>query len=84
GGFISGAFLRAARWESRIGISTNPPGNRIESVSPLFVRDFNSFGLGWRLRPNVIAQYQFSTSYGSAPFSHSLLFRYTFSTPSQH
>lgn len=83
-GFISGTFLRAARWESRIGISTNPSGNRTEIVSPPFVRDSNSFGLGWRLRPNVIAQYQFSSSYGSAPFSHSLLFRYTFSPPGQH
>lgn len=81
GSFVSGTFLKTSHWESRLGISLNPHGNRTKIFSPTLARDFNSFGLGWRLRPNFIAQYQFSTSYGSAPFSHSLLFRYTFGSP---
>lgn len=77
GSFVSGSFLKTTRWESRMGISASPPGGSMEFVSPAASRNFNSFGMGWRLRPNMIAQYQISTSYGSTPFGHSLIFRYT-------
>jgi hypothetical protein len=39
---------------------------------------YSHFGAGWRLRRNFLAEYVFSTDYGRASPSHTLLLRYNF------
>jgi hypothetical protein len=44
-----------------------------------FTDYFSNFGVGWRFRPNFLAEYIFSTDFGQTSARHTLLFRYTFS-----
>lgn len=39
---------------------------------------YSEFGAGWRFTDSFLAEYVFSTTYGFAPSSHLVLFRYTF------
>ncbi len=39
---------------------------------------YSDFGAGWRIRPNLTAQYVYSTDYGATSGSHAVMFRYTF------
>ena len=39
---------------------------------------YSHFGAGWRLTPNLLAEYVCSTDYGRTSPSHTLLLRYTF------
>jgi len=43
-----------------------------------FTDYFSNLGVGWRFRPNFLAEYIFSTDFGQTSPRHTLLFRYTF------
>jgi hypothetical protein len=51
------------------------PGGRSRENSTNF---FSDFGAGWRLRPNLVAEYIFSINTGLGPPRHIFLLRYTF------
>jgi hypothetical protein len=44
-----------------------------------FTDYFSNFGVGWRFKPNFLAEYIFSTDFGQTSPRHTLLLRYTFS-----
>jgi len=51
-----------------------PGGRSLENSTNLF----SDFGAGWRLRPNLVAEYVFSINTGTGPPRHIFLLRYTF------
>jgi hypothetical protein len=51
------------------------PGGRSRENSTNF---FSDYGAGWRLRPNLVAEYIFSINTGLGPPRHIFLLRYTF------
>jgi len=51
-----------------------PGGRSLQNSTNLF----SDFGVGWRLRPNLVAEYIFSINTGLGPPRHIFLLRYTF------
>jgi FecR protein len=51
-----------------------PSGRSLQNSTNLF----SDFGAGWRLRPNLVAEYIFSINNGLGPPRHIFLLRYTF------
>lgn len=43
-----------------------------------FTDYFSNFGVGWRFKPNFLAEYIFSTDFGQTSTRHTFLLRYTF------
>ena len=82
--FVEGAFLAIARtW--RGATSTLSPNfvalrdYRTPFSSMLYPHGgrFSDFGAGWRVTPNLTAQYLFSTDYGVTGGLHAVVLRYT-------
>jgi hypothetical protein len=42
-----------------------------------FTENYSDFGVGWRFKPNLLAEYVYSTGHAAAP-RHVFLLRYTF------
>ncbi|MDX2041557.1 MAG: FecR domain-containing protein [Acidobacteriota bacterium] len=79
GAFVSSSFLKTAKWHSIEAFRFDRPGIVTQRSYPAEIRYFNNYGIGWRLKPNLAAQYLISTSYGNTSASHTLMLRYHFS-----
>jgi hypothetical protein len=85
--FFSASLLQV--WQShRLNVTLFPgsygPGTFVDdsfftvaSASPYASR-FSDYGAGWRFSPNLVAQYVYSTDYGSTSATHTLMLRWTF------
>jgi len=67
--------LTEQRQTRLLAVANVSPGSLTRDRFTIYYSDF---GAGWRFTPNFLAQYIFSTDYGSNPSGHSLLLRYTF------
>ena len=84
--FATGSYLHVWR-SSALNVIGFPDSNGLVMLvnstffpltESLAGRHFSDFGAGWRIRPNLTAQYVFSTDYGATSASHAVLLRYTF------
>jgi hypothetical protein len=81
--FVSASLLQV--WQShRLNVSLFGPATFVDdsfftvaSASPYASR-FSDYGAGWRFAPNLVAQYVYSTDYGSTSATHTLMLRWTF------
>jgi hypothetical protein len=85
--FVSASLLQV--WQShrlsvtlfpgRSGLSTFVDDSffMVASASPYASR-FSDYGAGWRFAPNLVAQYVYSTDYGTTSATHTLMLRWTF------
>jgi len=86
--FVSGSMLSVSQFErSDLVLYPDRFGRRVNGDGMFepnggshdhFTDYFSNFGVGWRLTPNFLAEYIFSTDFGQTSPRHTLLFRYTF------
>ena len=72
--FVSASLLSLT--QSSITDSTVFTTSKRTSV--FFTDFFSNFGVGWRFKPNYIAEYILTTDYGQTPPRHTFLLRHTF------
>lgn len=86
--FVSGSILSLRQSRATdLGLFPNRFGQRLTTEGVFepggrsrdqFTDYFSNFGVGWRLTPNFVAEYIFSTDFGQTSPRHTLMLRYTF------